>query len=69
MADQEQTVACQTFTHHVRDCIRVECAQHPKWLIDVEATKRGVTPNARQIATQAQRDHEAMHARVDRMNR
>lgn len=49
---------CRTFTHHVGECIRVECTRHPAWIIDVEPQPRDAERTSRQIATAAQRTHE-----------
>lgn len=52
-------MSCQTFTHHVRGSIRVECVRHPEFVVDVEPVETGIVPNSRQIATAVQHEHEA----------
>lgn len=53
---------CRTFTHHVGQdvkgdgAIRVECAAHPRWIVD--AVKTGDL-SARAVAAAAQASHEA----------
>lgn len=49
---------CQTFTHHVGGAIRVECAQHPRWVRDIDPQPSGVKPTAREIATATAWAHE-----------
>ena len=48
---------CQTFVHHVDGELRVECAQHPEWVVDVPPQPKG-QPTAREIAAGARAEHE-----------
>lgn len=51
-------MTCHTFTHHVADGIRVECAEHPSFVVDVPPQPKGAAKTTRQLATEAQREHE-----------
>lgn len=49
---------CQTFTHHVGVYVRVECAIHPRFVVDVPPQPKGAEKTTRQLAAEAQRAHE-----------
>ena len=53
-------MTCQTFTHHVDKALRVECAQHPEWVVDVDPQPKG-QPSAREIAAAERHEHEDSH--------
>lgn len=47
---------CHTYTHNVLGGIRVECQEHPRFVVDV---RKSADKSAREQATEAQREHEA----------